>query len=490
MSNLEVIKVITKPGVKKRAVGYARVSTADAMQSSSYKLQIQELENDIRENSEYQFIGIFKDRKSAASIKKRQEFNTMISLALMGEIDVIITKSITRFARNLVDTISTVRELKINNVEVFFQKEGISTLDPSIELILTILAMHAEEELRNISENSTWSYERKMRNGGNFTTYLYGYEIKGEEWNIIPSEAKVIKLIFDMYLNKNTYKDIIKKLARLGIKSPRGNDFWHHGSIAEMLQNEKYAGHMSLGKTFTHNGISLRTRRMEDLKNIILNHHEPIISQTTFDKAIALRNSRTKNSIEGYIPQIKRVTQYSKFVYSVMNESYLKYVVERPKGRYVIPTLYCYNRDNKNRIMVTVKNLYAILNDALITLSKSLINVGDVFSPLIKERLKKVEKDIKTGTTNKIDLLNNKVILLEGLRKCLNFNRRIKNYKELTTIEEFKALVRGVDILEDGSFKIKLSLLETDILDYPLLHSSINLRVGNGNKDIVFFIFI
>ena len=146
MSNLQVIPALQKDKQKKRAVGYARVSTADEHQDSSYRLQIQELEDSIVENPRFEFIGIFKDRKSGRNTKDRQEFNTMISLAMAGEIDVIVTKSITRFGRNLLETISLVRELKIHNVEVIFQKEGIATSDPSIEMILNVLAMHAEEE--------------------------------------------------------------------------------------------------------------------------------------------------------------------------------------------------------------------------------------------------------------------------------------------------------------------------------------------------------
>lgn len=156
------------------------------------------------DNSNYHFIGVFKDRKSGRDTKHRQEFNAMIELALMGEIDVIVTKSITRFARNILDTITIIRKLKINNVEVIFQKENISSLDPSIEMILTILASHAEEESNNISENIKWSIRKKVRKGCNFTTYLYGYNIDGEKWKINPKEANVIRLIFDMYIQNKT----------------------------------------------------------------------------------------------------------------------------------------------------------------------------------------------------------------------------------------------------------------------------------------------
>ena len=146
MNNVEVIKVFNNPSRLKRVAGYARVSTADEHQDSSYTLQTEELEQEIKSNPRYEFIGIFKDKKSGRNTKHRTEFNAMIELALLGEIDIIITKSITRFARNILDTISIVRNLKNHNVEVIFQKENISSLDPSIGFVLSVLAMHAEEE--------------------------------------------------------------------------------------------------------------------------------------------------------------------------------------------------------------------------------------------------------------------------------------------------------------------------------------------------------
>ena len=131
MNNVEVIKVFNNPSRLKRVAGYARVSTADEHQDSSYSLQAEELEQEIKNNPRYEFIGIFKDKKSGRNTKHRNQFNAMIELALLGEIDIIITKSITRFARNILDTISIVRNLKNHNVEVIFQKENISSLDPS-----------------------------------------------------------------------------------------------------------------------------------------------------------------------------------------------------------------------------------------------------------------------------------------------------------------------------------------------------------------------
>lgn len=489
MHSVDVIRVMHNPTKKIRVAGYARVSTSDEHQNSSYRLQIQELENDIKSNSSYEFIGIFKDKKSAATTNRRQEFNTMIELALMGEIDIILTKSITRFARNLVDTISIVRQLKINNVEVIFQKENISSLDPSIEMLLSILAMHAEEEIRNISENTLWSIKKKRRAGGNFTTNIYGYRIKDDVWTIIDEEAKVVRIIFDMYINNKTYKEIINRLFKMKVKTPRGANRWSLGTLERMLQNEKYAGHMSLGKTYMHNGISIRSNRLEVENNTIKHHHEPIISPDTFNQAMQIRRERTKNTTDGYIPFSKRVTPYYQFVYSVKNENFLRYVLERPKGKYEIPTLYCYDANNKNRIMITIKNLFLILNDALYKLSESVDVITNAITSLLNTSLKNCEHQLETSN-EKILLLNTKINLLNAKRNFPSFIKHLRNFSGYENIDDFKKLVQCVDILEDGNIKIKLALLQSDLLNVSLLESSITLRVGNGNKDLVFFVFI
>lgn len=492
MNDVQVIKTFNYNERLKRVCGYARVSTADEHQDSSYKLQVEELESSIRTTPGYQFIGVFKDRKSGRDTKHRQEFNTMIELALMGEIDVIVTKSITRFARNILDSISIIRELRLNNVEVFFQKENISTLDPSIEMVLTILSMHAEEEITNMSENALWSIRRKIRKGGNLTSYLYGYNINGEDWTINPDEAKIVRMLFDMYVNEKSYKSMVDKLYRMGVKSPTGNDKWNTGSIESMVQNEKYAGHMLLCKTYVINGSRVRSKKIPNNDLFIYNHHKPIITQDVFDRALDLRKSRSRNKykFETYLPLNKRVTSYYQFIYSIQNEKYLKFVVERPKGLYEIPTLYCYNKERRNRVMITVKNLFAILNESLENLSKQINEISPIIFELINQNLSITEQKIKRADGDKIDLLNKKVSLIDGKKKYPSFIRAIKYFTNLDNIDDFKNYIKSVDIIDSDNLKIRLSLISDDSLDIPLFTSNINLRVGNGNKDITYSLFI
>ncbi len=490
MSSIQVIHALRKDSQKKRVAGYARVSTADEHQDSSYRLQIQELEASIRLNPKYEFIGIFKDRKSGSSIKGRQEFTAMIDLALMGEIDVIITKSITRFARNILDTISIVRELKNNNIEVIFQKEGISTLDPSLEMILTVLAMHAEEEAKNISENTRWNFQRKMRAGGNFTTNLYGYKIKGEEWKIKNKEASVVRLIFDMYINQFSYREIIDKLYDLGVASPTGKNRWVMGGIEQMVQNEKYAGHMSLGKTYTLNGTAIRSQLIDLQDSMVMNHHKPIIEPEVFDKAIALRMSRSRNKAAGYIPFKDRITPFYQFVYSKTNDKYLKFVIERPKGKYEIPTLFAYDKNRENRVMVTVKNLFALLNNALGKLSMQSFQFASETSSLLNSKISECDELLSVDVENKLETLTRKVSLIAASKKLLSFSKQVKNYSLLHDVRDFKKLVRLVEIIDSTSFAIRLSLVEDNSLDTLVLQSSVNLKVGNLYRDVTFFIYL
>lgn len=486
-SKVKTIKAIANPSVLKRVVGYARVSTADEHQDSSYRLQINELEKSIRINPRYEFIGVFKDRKSGRDIKHREEFTTMIELASMGEIDVIVTKSITRFGRNLLETINIIRSLKLNNVEVIFQKENISTFDPSIEMVLSILAMHAEEESNNISQNTLWSIKRKKQKGGNLTTSLYGYEIKGESWKIVPSEAKAIRIIFEMYIAKKSYKAIISKLHDCKILSPSGKEYWVIGGIEEILRNEKYAGHMNLGKTYIHNGTRIRSSRVEMEDNRILNHHNPIVSPDTFDKAMDLRKSRTKNTKDTYVPFLESVSPYYQFVYSVTNNNYMRYRVEKPKGKYEIPTLYCYDKMGSNRERITVNNLFIIMNKALNELSISLFN-GYSFSNTIDELLEKYETDLLLEEIDKTKLLKQRAVLSEAKSTLPNFTRKVKNFKQIEDIVIFRSLVRNVSIEQDGKIRINLNLIKENLVHRVILESSVQLRIGNGNKTINYYV--
>lgn len=239
---------------KKRVAAYARVSTDSEEQQTSYEAQIDYYTKYIKEKSEWEFVKIFTDEGiSATNTKKRDGFNEMIQCALNGEIDLIITKSVSRFARNTVDTLTTVRMLKEKGVEVYFEKENIYTLDSKGELLITIMSSLAQEESRSISENVTWGQRKRFADGNINLPYkqFLGYE-KGENGfpKIVEAEAKIVRQIYDMFYYKGkTPSYIATYLTKNNVPTPAGKKIWQASTIESILTNEKYKGDALLQKT-------------------------------------------------------------------------------------------------------------------------------------------------------------------------------------------------------------------------------------------------
>lgn len=290
-----------------------------------------------------------------------------------------------------------------------------------------------------------------------------------------------------MYTSNKGYKEIIAKLHDCKIMSPSGKEYWVVGGIEEILKNEKYAGHMNLGKTFIHNGTRIRSPRLEMEANRILNHHAPIVSPEIFYKAISVRNSRTRTTKDSYVPFLDSVTPYYQFVYSAINKNFMRYIVERPKRKYEIPTLYCYDKLKLNRVSITVKNLFAVMNKALSELSLSLYN-GYSFIGTIDQTLEKCEAVLLLEENDKTKLLKERAILLDAQRNIPTFVRQIKTFKPMEDIDSFKSLVRNVIIEQDGRIRININLIKENLIQDVILESSVELRVGNGNKTIEYLL--
>ncbi len=281
---------------KKRVAAYARVSTDYEDQLNSYKVQCEEYTNIIQSNPHYIFSGIFADQGlSGTQAKKRPEFMKMIAKAKAGDLDLILTKSISRFARNVVDTITTVRELRELGVEIYFEKENISSLDPKIDFMLTILSSIAQEESRSISSNVKWAYDKKFKNGVVDARRIYGYDVVDGKFVINESEAEIINKIFKLTLKRYKPSDIAKTLNSEGIKTIKGNP-WTYGTIRHILQNERYCGDALLRKTVCIDYLTKKTVKNDNIadKYYVSNNHEPIVSKETFDAVqILLRDSKT-----------------------------------------------------------------------------------------------------------------------------------------------------------------------------------------------------
>ncbi len=249
---------------KRRVAGYARVSTDSDEQFTSYEAQVDYYTEYIKKRNGWEFVAVYTDEGiSGCSTKHRAGFREMIADALNGKIDLIVTKSVSRFARNTVDSLVTIRQLKENGVEVYFEKENIFTFDSKGELLLTIMSSLAQEESRSISENVTWGQRKRFADGKVNLPYKHflGYD-RGEDGEpvINEEEAEVVRLIYSLFLAGKTQAMICKQLEELQIPTPSGKTVWSKTTVTSILQNEKYKGDALLQKCFTVDFLSKRTK--------------------------------------------------------------------------------------------------------------------------------------------------------------------------------------------------------------------------------------
>jgi DNA invertase Pin-like site-specific DNA recombinase len=274
---------------KRRVAAYARVSTDSDAQQTSYEAQVAYYTKYIKERPDWIFISIYTDEGiSATTTKRRDGFNQMLQDALNGRIDLIITKSVSRFARNTVDSLTAIRKLKEKNVEVYFEKEGIWTFDAKGELLITIMSSLAQEESRSISENVTWGKRKSAADGKVYVAYSHflGYR-KGEDgtMQVIPEEAVIVRQIYMMFLKGMTPHTIAATLTKQGIPTPTKKKAWQPSTVLSILSNEKYKGDALLQKTFTIDFLIKKIKRNEGEvpQFYVENSHEGIIDAEDFD---------------------------------------------------------------------------------------------------------------------------------------------------------------------------------------------------------------
>ena len=286
---------------KLRVAAYCRVSTELEQQQSSYDIQIEYYTRHIMQNPNWIFVGVFADDgRSATNTFRRYDFNQLMDQCLKGKVDMIITKSISRFARNTVDCISWVRKLKEKNVAVYFEKENLNTLDDSTEMILTILSSQAQEESRAISTNVKWGYARKFEKGESTRQRSYGFrKAPTGEMCIVEEEAAVIRNMARWFLDGDSLERIKHRLEDAGIETTTGKRTWSTGTIYNILTNEKIMGDVLLQKTFTADYLTKRRVKNsgQQKQYYVKNHHEAIIPKAVYYKIqeeIARRSSLKK----------------------------------------------------------------------------------------------------------------------------------------------------------------------------------------------------
>jgi DNA invertase Pin-like site-specific DNA recombinase len=277
------------PLSKRRVAGYARVSTGKEEQKTSYDAQVDYYTKLIKGRADWDFITIYTDEGiSAVSTKKRDGFNQMVADGLAGKYDLLVTKSVSRFARNTVDSLTTVRKLKEKGVEIWFEEQNIYTLDSKGELLITIMSSMAQEESRNISENVTWGHRKRMADGRVSLPYgqFLGFE-KGEDGlpRVVEAEAEIVRLIFRLCMEGKTPSAIARYLMKHGIPSPAGKKTWQVSTVRSILQNEKYAGNALLQKKFTVDFLTKQMKKNEGEipQFFVEGSHAHIIEPDEFD---------------------------------------------------------------------------------------------------------------------------------------------------------------------------------------------------------------
>lgn len=290
-----IIPAKTQEEIKKaekclKVAAYCRVSTDEEEQKNSYQAQIEYYTDKINKNPEWQMAGIFADEGiTGTQAKKRPEFLKMIRLCRQGKIDVILTKSLSRFARNTVDSLNYIRELRTLGIAVISEKENINTLTAESEMLITIMSCFAQAESESISKNVAWGIRQSFKNGNVPMQYkkLLGYK-KGADGNaeIVSDEAEIVKEIYRCYLDGASLNQIADMLNNRGLTTKGSNSPYRKEVIQRILTNEKYTGDALLQKTYITDCITKKSRKNngELPMYLVKNHHEPIISRTDFNR--------------------------------------------------------------------------------------------------------------------------------------------------------------------------------------------------------------
>lgn len=289
----------------KRVAVYCRVSTENESQESSFENQMKFFTERISREKNWRLAGVYADHGiTGTSIRNRTEFNRMIADCEAGKIDTVLTKGISRFARNTVDLLAVVRRLKEIGINVVFDSQKLDTASETSELLLTILAAMAQEGSRSISENIRWSKQKKCRMGEVEWHPVFGYcrdEITGETYIPNGRRAQAVQRIFKLYVDGYTTLEIMRMMQEEGWPAPNGEDVWYNKAVCNILANEKYRGDALLQKSYVSDLLNhkrLLNDRGEKPRYYVKNHHVPLVDETTFERAQVVRRLRCNH--DGY----------------------------------------------------------------------------------------------------------------------------------------------------------------------------------------------
>jgi len=418
----------------KRVAAYARVSTKQELQESSLDLQIRHYAKEIIFNPDYIFAGIYYDHgKSGTSMIKRDGLQALLKKAYAGHVDLILVKSLSRFARNTIDALNVIRETRKLGVEFFFEKENLSSLDTTIDMILTMMAGLAEAESQQISSNICWGHRSRARNGKVPIRPLFGYNITAEKKYVInESQAIAVRKIYEMYLDGKKLSEILVYLNEHGFKTVHDREFQDYQYIRNILTNEKYIGKITYGKSFTK--IDGREKKSvinngEQPKYIINNHHEAIIDKDTYNKVQSIFEEKKKKRKN---VEVTDKNDYEKFAYSIRHDAFLqrkhKSVIDEEGSE---PTPY-FRKSSVPKFYI--KHTSKVLFRSLNALSRKFGRMEALFDAQVDDILSKQKLSIKLRDQEKI--------LEDYMRQYYRLERKtIKDKKDRMMLYELETMI-------------------------------------------------
>ena len=502
---------------KLKVCAYCRVSTDMAEQLNSFESQKQYYKDKISENKDWEFVDIYADEAvTGTKASVRDGFQRMINDCMEGKIDIIMTKSISRFARNTVDTLHYVRKLKEKNVAVIFEEEHINTLAMEGELLLTILSSVAQQEVSNTSQHVKKGLKMKLQRGeliGLPSCMGYDYDPITKSISINPEEAKIVKYIFERYSEGYGAATISKELAEMKVKTKRGNDRWTETTITGIIRNEKYMGDILFGKTYTIDPISKKRVRNDGQsdKYYMESHHEPIVSKELFKKCndiLDMRSKRKKELLQGEFLDFVGKYTFSKKIHcgfcgntftrrrhqqtTTTNKATWKCMKSTKDG-----ALYC--PDSKVIDEKTIEDAFVMMMQRLLkvdeaTINKfvdkaksSLMNTTPIKSP---ENIKKAMESLESRKNQIMDLMLDGTITKEQYQsKVEDIEKRLEEYNkdlnEISNITEKQSLLESkMDIIKELiSSNVSIEEYDEDVFEALIKNVIVGGYDEAGNKE-------
>ena len=428
---------------RKRVAAYCRVRTDSEDQLHSYRSQVDYYTNMITNEKDWMMAGVYADEGiTGTQVTKREQFQKMIKDCMNGQIDMVITKSISRFARNTLDTLKYVRQLKEKNIAVYFEDEKINTLSMDGELLLVVLSSVAQQEVENISANTKKGIAMKMSRGemvGFARALGYNYDPETKTISINEEEAKIVRFIFDEYVKGNGARVIAHKLEDMGALTAYGCKHWQETTIIGIIRNEKYMGDLVQGKTFTVDPIS--HRRLENQgevnKYVVKDHHEAIVSEEVWNKAQAILEKRSPSHSNPLADPEHRTKFSRKYTFSCMMqcgfcESTLTRRTRNHQTKYKQVVWHCVaaTKGGKKKCPQCKAIPESVVEDAFV---ESFNLITDQHKEVLEEFWKRIEETLHSKEVDlTVQKIRNDLALLEKKKKRL-LDMRLESKIDMNT---------------------------------------------------------